>query len=173
MLLFEAWCRPHGLTSEAARFAFVVAAIDTRAARQIAMKMCFYGSNVRVKGGGHLRIDPLAWTVCRVKALDEMEAARGCSEVMEWPRPEEEFANAATHAGAVARLYAGRLYDSYRIQPSRSVLDFCRGSRVVRLGQRQDPGRYEREAVRTERLPQGADRTASGSELGRPMLLVE
>jgi hypothetical protein len=134
MLQFEAWCRPHGRPREAARFAFVIEAIDTRAARQAAMKRCFYGTEVKLKDGGVKRLDPLAWTVCRVKALEEAPALPAERRDDDWPRPSAELAAASTHDAAVARLYAGRRYEDYRIRPSRSVLDFCQGTRVVSFG---------------------------------------
>jgi hypothetical protein len=169
MLQFEAWCRPHGRPAEAARFAFVLEAIDTRAARQMAMKRCFYGTEVTLKDGGEMRLEPLAWTVCRVKALEEVPAVPTERREDDWPRPQPELAAAATHDTALARLYSGQRYQDYRIRPSRSVLDFCHGTRVVSFGARAGGGSpmtsdgraVDRRPLGPSALPGGASRPRS------------
>lgn len=134
MTLYEAWCRPHGRPDLPTTLAFLVESIDHRAAWQSAMNLCFRGGRAETLDAEQVDLAPVHWTVRKIK-LHESEASGGAHAEAEddWPRPASDVACPAAREAALDRLYGDRAYDSYRIRPSRTTLNFCARGRPVNV----------------------------------------
>jgi len=122
MPVYQVACRPHGQPDKNPSLTFLVDQIDYRSAWHRAMELCFHGGEVRSPEGGVQRLPPRRWTVSKLKPYaPEPEDAPGAPAGPDWPGPPRDLMDPRVRERELARLYAGRQYDSVRLRSRQQV----------------------------------------------------